>query len=163
MVPMCSLLLGIYLALASWIPVLLTGLASPWSIGLKSPLFACRAGEQASEKGSKEGSTLNRYVLRGQQDLGAENRADVTEVKGAAWLSLQGTALHRLPHFPLEMRVLWQLEVIPLLKYSSYSGFLMRDIFFPLFFVFVNEVLSKAAQCQLSTWEVRTPTSVRLG
>lgn len=58
------------------------GLASPWSVWLKSPLFACRAGEQASEKGSKEGSTLNRYVLRGQQDLRAESRADVTEVKG---------------------------------------------------------------------------------
>lgn len=73
--------------------VLLTGLASPWSIWLKSSLFSCRAGEQASEKGSKEGSTLNRYALRGQQDVGAENGAAVTGVKGQP-----GCHCKELPH-----------------------------------------------------------------
>lgn len=38
-------------------------------------LFSCRAGETGSEKGSEESSTLNRYVLRAQQDVGAEDGA----------------------------------------------------------------------------------------
>lgn len=48
-------------------------------------LFSCRAGETGSEKGSEESSTLNRYVLRAQQDVGAEDGARSWGER-AAWL-----------------------------------------------------------------------------
>lgn len=85
--------------------LLLSGLASPWSVSLTSSLFLCRAERAVNEKGSEEGSTLNRYVLRGQQDVGAGDRADVAGVRGWHGRSCEEPTSHRL-FFPLVTRVL---------------------------------------------------------
>lgn len=51
-----------------------------------SSLFLCRAEGAVNEKGSEEGGALNRYVLRGQRDVGAGDRADVVGVERVARL-----------------------------------------------------------------------------
>lgn len=79
--------------------LLLSRLASPWSTQLTSSLFLCRAEGAVNEKWSKESSTLNRYVLRGQQNVGAQNRADMAGVRG--WHSCEEHTSLRLSCFPL--------------------------------------------------------------
>lgn len=44
-----------------------------------SSLFLCRAKGTVNDKGSEKGSTLNRYVLRGQQEVGVGDKADVAQ------------------------------------------------------------------------------------
>lgn len=73
-------------------------------------------------------------MLRGQQDVGAGDRADVAGVRGWHGCSCEDPTSHRLSYFPLVTRVLQQREVTPQLKSSPHLGFSARALFFGLVF-----------------------------
>jgi len=71
-----------------------------------SSLCLCRAAGAVNEKRSEKGSTLNRYVLRGQQDVGAGDRVDMAGVRGWHGRSCEEPPSHRLSYLPLVTHVL---------------------------------------------------------